>query len=129
MKIKLIKTEDFYETMKEWWDKHDFTHVSPSMLPENTFVVYNNKGVPTHSICFYNTDSELCWLGFPISNKEVEEKQDCFYFLMKGVEKYAKKLGYRLLFTTSENPAVQHILTKSNYVIGDINVNHYIKII
>lgn len=131
MEVKLIKTETFYEVMKSWWDGHGFSYVSPSMLPENTFVCFNNAKIPVYSMCFYNTDSNLCWIGWQLSNPHVskEEKKGCFSFLFDEVEKYAKEVGYHCLFTTSNTPAVEEVLQNKVFKQGDINVNHYIKII
>lgn len=131
MTVKLIKTKDFYPTMMEWWDGQEKAHVSPSMLPENTFVCFNDEDVPTYSMCFYNTDSHLCWLGWQIANPRLtrEQKRGCFPFLFKAMEDYAKASGYHLMFTTSNTPAVEGTLSNLGYEMGDKNVNHYIKII
>jgi hypothetical protein len=129
MEVKLIKTEAFYNTMKYWWDGHKFLHVSPSMLPDTTFVCINNKGVPVYSTCFYNTDSNLCWIGWQISNpyESKEDKEGCFDFLVKEIENYAKSVGYHIVFTTSRTPKVEQTLLDNGFDTGDINVNHYIK--
>lgn len=129
MKVKLIRTETFYDTMKVWWLGQGFPIVSPSMLPETTFVCYNEKGVPTYSMCFYNTDSNLCWVGWQLANPEIskEDKKGCFRFLFEEVEKYSKEVGYQVMFTTSRTPAVEGTLLDLDYSIGDTNVNHYIK--
>lgn len=129
MKVKLIKTKDFYPTMKDWWTGQGEAHVSPSMLPENTLVVFNDKAQPTHSVCFYNTDSNLAWIGWQLANPIIqkEDKVGCFSFLFEEVERYAKFLGYHILFTTSDTPAVVGTLSKRGFMTGDENVNHYIK--
>ena len=131
MNVSIIKTEDFYPTMQKWWDGQKEKHVSPSMLPENTFVVTNDKGVQTHSMCFYNTDSHLCWLGWQLANPDVdkEDKKGCFSHLFEEMEKYARYNDYHIMFTTSKTPKVIHTLEKKKFNLGDVNVNHYIKIL
>lgn len=131
MKVNIIKTEDFYPTMKRWWDGQKEPHVSPSMLPEYTLVVSNSKGEQTHSMCFYNTDSNLCWLGWQLANPDVkkEDKEGCFTYLFEEAEKYARYNGYHIMFTTSKTPAVVGTLEKRKFITGDTNVNHYIKIL
>ena len=131
MQVKLIKTEQFYPTMKLWWNGQKEAHVSPSMLPENTFVCYNDKNVPVYSMCFYNTDSNLCWLGWQLANPDVEkeDKKGCFTYLFEEVEKYARYVGYHIMFTTSNTPAVVGTLKKRKFDIGDTGVNHYIKVL
>jgi hypothetical protein len=129
MEIKLIKTETFYNTMQYWWDGHKFGHVSPNMLPMSTFVCFNDEGTPVYSMCFYNTDSNLCWVGWQLSNPYVdkEKRKGCFKYLLEEVEKYSKEVGYAVMFTTSNTPPVEKGLLEEGYILGDQKVNHYIK--
>lgn len=131
-KVKLIRTEDFYPTMVEWWKARDFVEVSPSILPQRTFVVYDSdSGTELYSVCFYTTDSFLVWIGWPIGNPAAskEEKEGAFKFLFDEVERYAKECGFHVLFTTTDTPPVRKILEQCNYKIGDENVTHYLKVI
>jgi len=129
MRVELIKTEKFYPTMQRWWKGQNFPDVSPSMLPENTLVCYNEEDNPTYSVCFYNTDSNLAWLGWEIANPELssEQKKGGLEFLFKAACKLAENLGYQVVFTTSKTPAIKANLEKSGFVVGDEDVNHYIK--
>ena len=115
--------------MCEWCDGHNFPKISPSMLPEYTFVCYNNNGDETYSICFYNTDSGIAWIGWELSNPELnkEEKKGCFDFLLEIIEKHSKENGYHIVFTTSDTPPVEDLLKRRGFDVGDTNVNHYLK--
>jgi hypothetical protein len=129
MKVKLTKTEDSYPMMKSWWEGHGFPSVAPSTLPESTFVCYNDKDEPVYSMCFYNTDSDLCWLAWQISNPEISkaDTKGCFDYLFKAVEAYAKHLEYTVILTTSATSSVVKTLTDNGYAKGDTEVSHYIK--
>ena len=130
MKVKLIKTEEFYPTMVEWWKGHNFPVVSPSILPNTSLVCYNDEDEETYSLCIYNTDSNLCWVGWEISNPNLskESKEGCLSFLFKKAEEYAKYLGYQVIFTTSVNDSIEKVLLENNYFTkGDRNTNHYLK--
>jgi len=131
MKVKLIKTQEFYPTMKEWWNGHNFEPVSPSMLPEFTFVCYNDNDTPVYSMCFYNTDSNLAWIGWQISNPKVSKKdtKGCFKLLFEEVEEHAIKNNYQVLFTTTKHPSVEATLEGLGFKAGDTTVNQYIKIL
>lgn len=131
MKVKLVRTQDFYSTMCEWWDGHNFTRVSPSLMPMNTFVCYNDEGKEIYSTCFYNTDSNLCWLGWQISNPRTtkEERKGGLGHLLNEVGEYAKGEGYQVIFTTTPDIRVQTKLTELGYVVGDSNVTHLTKTI
>lgn len=129
MEVKLIKTDSVYNTMKHWWDGQNEAHVPRPILPETTFVCFNDEGTPVYTMCFYNTDSYLAWIGWQLANPYVnkEDKKGCFKFLFEEVEKYAKEAGYQILFTTSKTPAVQATLLNSGFMEGDLEVNHYLK--
>ena len=129
MKVKLTKTKDSYKLMKKWWEGHGFPVIEPNILPESTFICYNDKEVPVYAMCLYNTDSDLCWIGWQISNPEVnkDETKGCFDHLFKAIEIYAKHLEYKVILTTSNTPSVVDTLKSNSYMEGDHNVKHYLK--
>lgn len=130
MEVVQVKTEEIYNMLKDWWVGNNFQVVSPSILPNTTFICYNGNGEPTYAMCFYHTDSKLCWVGWQIKNPDKSiSKEGCFEFLFKGVEEYAKQEGYHILFTTSNTPPVEKVLSESGFSIGDTDVNHYLKVI
>lgn len=131
IRIEKIKTKDFYETMVDWCKGNNFAIISPSILPEYTFVVYNSSNIPTYSVCFYNTDSNLAWIGWELKNPTVkkQDKQNNLVSLFNHIEQYAKSQGYQLLFTTSSTKPIVDTLLGLGYKEGDVNVNHYLKIL
>lgn len=128
--VKKIKTKDFYPTMVQWWKGNNFNVVSPSLLPEYTFVVYNGE-TATYSMCFYNTDSNLAWLGWQLKNPKTtkEQRKGNLKELFTFIQKYAKSLNYQIIFTTSNTKPVEDVMLDLDYLIGDTNVKHYLKII
>ncbi len=128
MEVRKELTKDFYDTAKEWWSKHSFPLIHISFLPVNVFVVSNNNQ-DLYCMFFYETDSALAYLAYPISNLEVskEKRKGGFEFLLKEIEKYALKEGYYLTYTTSPIKSVQDILLNIGYIEGDLLVNQYFK--
>lgn len=129
MKVKLTKTKDSYNMMKSWWEGHGFPTVSPSILPESTFVCYNEEDIAVYSMCFYNTDSDLAWIGWQVSNPNIDKEQTkgCFDYLFKAIEQYARHLEYKVILTTSATDSVVSTLLNNGYNKGDEQVNHFIK--
>lgn len=130
-KIEIKKTEDFYPTMVDWWKGNNFEIVSPSLLPNNTFVAYNSENIPVYSMCFYNTDSNLAWIGWQLKNPNTtkEQRGDSLTRLFEHIQIYAKDLGYQVLFTTSDTKPIVNIINRLGYKVGDEKVNHYLKIL
>jgi len=130
MKLIRIETDKIYELLQAWWITHTKTGIPRSFLPENTFVC-ENEGEPIYAICVYNTDSDLCWIGWPVVNPLAteEQKKGCLKFLFEEVEKECKEGGYKVIFTTSGTPAIEHILKQCEFQVGDTGVNHYVKLL
>lgn len=136
-KVSPVLTELFYKTMVEWCKGHNFDVISPSILPKYTFVIEDVREIkentwehtPLYSICFYNTDSNLAWVGWELSNPTVsrELKKGALKELFLEIERYAKNLNYQLIFTTSNTKPVEDVMLSLNYNLGDEGVNHYIK--
>jgi|GEM_PF-3945098 len=131
MRVELTRTKDSYSIISAWWKERNFPIVKPSILSQYTFLCYNDQDIPVYSMCFYNTDSDLCWIGWQASNPfvEKEDKEGCFDYLFKEIEKYAKELEYDTIFTTSNVGPVVDVLKNNNYKEGDEQVNHYLKTI
>ena len=72
--VRRIRTENFYLTIKDWCKGNNFPVISPSMLPEYTFVIYNDSDTALYSVCFYNTDSNLAWLGWELKNPNTSKE-------------------------------------------------------
>jgi hypothetical protein len=129
--IQKVNTAEFYPTMKKWCKGNNFPCISPSMLPKNTFVIYGDGGTPLYSLCFYNTDSRLAWVGWELKNPATskEERLGKLSQLFEHVEEYARGMGYDIVFTTSNTKPVEDVMLDLDYIVGDTNVNHYLKIL
>lgn len=127
--VNNVKLEEIYDTLLAWWKGHNFPALSPDFLSDEVFVCYNDDSEPTYSICLYHTNSNLCWVGFPVSNPNLskEDKEGCFDALIQAVLDYSRQAGYKFVFTTSPVKVVQDKLLNFGFDEGDVQVNHYIK--
>lgn len=128
MKIKIHQQEEVYDILTNWMRGHNFPEIAIDMLSSKIFVCYNNE-IPIYAISFYDTNSRLCWIGFPLSNPYVTKKgkEGGLDELLKYVEKYAIDGHYRLMFTTSSVSIIDDVLKNNGFILGDEKVNHYIK--
>lgn len=127
MKVLKHETKQFYNIMCDWWEQHEFPQVPLSMLPTDVFVCYNDDSEPIYSVNVYLTNSSLCWLGWQISNKNNKNKQNGLTYLIEKVTSFLEVEGYLHIFTTSNTKPVIKSLEECDYLLGDENVNHYIK--
>ena len=130
--IKKVETSGFYPRMMQRCKAYGFPEISPSMLPAYTLVVLDEAtDIELYSVCFYNTDSNLAWIGWELGNPEApkELKKGALSELIQGAEVYAKQLGYDILFTTSNTKPVVKALESLDFTEGDTNVNHYLKLL
>lgn len=127
--IKLIRTEEFYPTMLDWAKIRNFPLPPLSFLPTNTVVAFDELDEAVYGTCIYNTDSEVMWIGWEISNpkKEYELRAKSFNYILKYAEEYAKVNGYKHVITTSATPPVEFALNTAGFLEGDKQVNQYIK--
>ena len=127
--IKKVKTVDFQGTLLRWSKGHNFP-LNIGVLPETTFVYYV-EDIPVYSVCFYNTDSYLAWLAWPLSNPFCDKllKEGGLNRLFQYVSEYAKSLDYIFLFTTSSTIEIEDKLKEVSFIQGDTKVNHYLKIL
>ncbi len=128
MEVRKIKTADFYPFAKLWWEDHGFPVVHVSFLPIHVFVVSENND-DLYCCFFYNTDSALAYLAYPISNRKFskERRNGALEYLFNEMEKHARKEGYYLLYTTSYVPPVMKALENIGYKEGDVLVNQFFK--
>lgn len=126
--VQQHQKKDFYETFCKWLAGHNFPEINQQILPENVFVCYEDD-VPIYCIWVYFTDSKLCWIAWPASNKNVnyKRKENGLRFLMETVSKYCKKKKIQIILTTSGTESIIEPLLKSGFEIGDTGINHYTK--
>lgn len=128
MVVRVEKVSEFYDTAVKWWNIHDFTPILEPLLPINVFVL-NNKGIDTHCMFAYETDSAFLFIAHPISNRNAtkELRKGGFSFLLSEIEKWAKENHYFQIFTTSPQDNVKKVLLNNGFVSGDTMVTHFLK--
>lgn len=130
-KAKTFWTSLVYELLADWWEGHKFPVLPLNALPKKCIIIQNQNEISTHAIFPYTTDSDICWIAYPVSNPHIDkkEKEGGLESLIKFASEYAKENKFTYAFTTSPLQKVQEALLLDGYQIGDTNVNHYLKIL
>ena len=119
---------EFYPIFCKWCIQHSFPVINDGWLPENCFVC-SIDGMQIYCLWFWHTDSKLCMIGFPASNKNVNYKKrnGGLEYLLEYVNKYAKRKKYTGIFTNSGTEIIIDSLLKLGYIETDLNVKQLIK--
>lgn len=75
------------------------------------------------------TDSRIAWMEFIISNPKTakEERNAALDLLIASLIQEAQKLNYKFIWTTTNNPKLEHRYELSGFVVSDKNVNNMIR--
>ena len=89
-KARLITESDYDNILKQWWKDWRW------QAPPKDFLPFNFNGIMVsndeHDICacfIYNTNSQVCWLEFIISNFDVKDRElrkAAFNFMIETVK-------------------------------------------
>ena len=126
---KLEDKSNFYPTLVEMWKSHNFPVMPINRVANRIFTMYSNEGVILYAVQVYITDSTMCQLSFPTSNKQAssEDKRGALENLIEIIQVCMKYEGYDLIYTTSAHPKIIKILNEKGFYTGDENVTYYSK--
>jgi hypothetical protein len=127
----IFDREQIYETLVKWWTQHGYPIVAKETLPNTIFMVFSTEGDPVglYAIPVYTTNSTVCWIGFPTSNKEApkELKAGALEKLIEIIGIVMKSQGFTTLYTTSGTERIIEALGNTGFIAGDQGVNSYYK--
>jgi hypothetical protein len=128
MKLKKFDLDNDYSIAEAWWKDRDWKPVPKGMLSKSGLMaVENNK--PVAACWLYPiAGSELCWVGFPIADKNIDKelRNKALDFIFHGLHEHARSLGYKYIITTTNLEHVKKRLENYGYVKGDENITQYV---
>jgi len=124
-----LDVEGHYSLYENMCKGHNFPPLPKESVDE--LFCYLVNGVPMYTCLLWNTYSNMCLLGFPVSNLEVptEKREGMLSSFLSGIEDWCKDEGYNLIWTTSSTERVIKSLEELGYQKGDQNVQTYIKLV
>lgn len=119
MRIEPFGPQD-YATVSSWWEDRGWPVLPLRSLPRTGVVVWVD-GRRTAAGWVYRTDSDIAWLEYLVSDPHTPfEKRDgavdaaIRYLLAKSQD-----MGYRVIFTSSNNPRLIERLKRHEFIVGD----------
>ncbi len=123
-----LKGSDDYSMVSKWWEIHKWKTVSPEFLPVLGNVVFDsdsNKQLAA-GWCYLDSSSLVAMIEWVVVNPENRPKESylAIIHLLKSLKETAQKLGYKFIFTTSENKSLIKLIEKTGFTKSDKNVTH-----
>lgn len=128
MNIVPYEPEIHDDYVRYWWALRQGVEFPVDILPSTGYAALKD-GSPVALLFRYDTNSSLCWATWPIASLELtqEERDKTLNALFGKLEKDARDLGYKKVFTTTSIPKVAERLIKLGYLQGDTEITQYLK--
>ena len=136
LEVKLVNFDEFSSTCKKWNEeraskKGGEEKVFPVPHPtkvEEVHVCYF-KNTPLYCCFAWTTKSNLCFIGFPMSNPSIPYKfrKGLLSFLFSEMAASLKERGFTNIWTSSGTKPVEKALVENTFDLVDPGVNVYIK--
>lgn len=100
-----LEEGDYDNILKGWWERWRWPIVPRNFLPDNGTggIMISKDGIDICAMFLYFANSDLCFLGFSISNPEYKENDR-----LKAIEKlieisceYAFEKGYEYIYSVA----------------------------
>jgi len=111
----------YIELIEGWW-KHYYPDKPYSKRVCSNYVtlVYDDKQPIAAQYVYPALGSQVAWLGFTVRNPAIPAFRagKALKFLFAESERYIKQLGWSIVFTNFDAPALQKVAAGRNYVGG-----------
>lgn len=129
MTTRLYKPED-YATVAPWFEQHGSHPVPENVLPKCGVVVLDEEEKLLAAAWLYQDNSVgVAWLAWIVSNPDqpLFHVQPALQRLLGACEAAARELGYGLLFTMTERPALGRWLLQSGFKANHRGMTQFFK--
>ena len=134
MKFNIVKLKptDYEEILSGWWNDWRWTPPSKNFLPENGtggLILYDDN-VPVIAGFIYNTNSDVAWADWIISNfkyKNKKNRKEAIELLLNALENTATNMNKKFMYALVKNQPLIETYKKLGYNQGDSYSTELIK--
>lgn len=117
---RLLNKVDCYDTLKEWWIKHeafDGKVIEYKALPNRVFVV-SNEEKDLFAVPVYISDSDFCYIGWVTSNPDttLREKQGALDYLYNIISIVMKSQGFDHILSKANARSLQRVAERNGFI-------------
>jgi len=126
MQIMKFDKDKHYDTICSWWEKHQWPKIPLTMLPQTGYIV--------DDLCagfLYQTDSNIAWLEFIISNPEStkDDRSKALDILIDRLSEDARGMGFTMIFSSINHSNLINKYEKNGFNIADKNMTNMVRIL
>ena len=121
LKCFTLLEEDYENILLKWWKDNRFTPPPKDFLPQNGkggIIVTDENQYPICAGFIYNTDSEVAWMEYIVSNFEVKDKElrrQAIEYLIYSLSQNTNK---KYIFSTIKNQNLIKRFVNCGFVTG-----------
>lgn len=119
LKLRYLETEAESQMLIKWWN--DWKFPVPHGLLSTRVLIISNDNQDICAASLISTDTNIAWLDWFISNKQIKNRKlrkEALEFLIIKGESLARYLGFTALvccITEKKNPSLSKILVNCNF--------------
>ena len=121
-------TEVDHAQVAGWWLAHKWPVIPLPSLPKNGLIVVGDDGREVCAGFIYQTDSDIAWLEFIVSNPEcsMRVRAKSLDTLIAGLKARAQELGHRCFFTSLSSKGLMKLYEKHGFQRTDTKMTNFI---
>lgn len=127
--IRMLTDNDF-PTLQKWWDWWEFPKPPKDYLPDEGRggIMVTKNGIDICAGYLFFTNSKIAWLEFIVSNNEYKDKdrKESKVFLINELTQIAKRKGFKVVFTSINDPFLIKYYKECGYSVGSENTTELI---
>lgn len=128
MEAEFFRSKDWAKTTQAWWYKWHGEPINERLLSRLGVVVCEGGAPLAIAYLYPSQGSDICWAGFTVRDPYISSYKagKALKLLVSAVEDASRKLGYSILYTGYDSPALQKLVKSRGYYEGS-QVKEYFK--
>lgn len=132
MIIRALKDSDYDDLLSKWWSQWGWLPPMRESLPNNGtggFII-EKDGVGICAGYLYETNSNMAWCEYIVSNKEYNDsdRKEAILLLIKAISTSAKEKGFKFVFTTLSNQPLISKYKQCGFIESDSGCTNMVKV-
>lgn len=129
MYAETFRAKDWLKTTQAWWYKWHGNPVNERLLSRFGVAIREADGSPLAFAYIYPVSTaDMAWIGFTVRDPYISSFKagKALKLLIPACEDAIRKLGYSIVYTTYDAPALQRLVAERGYYAGSL-VQEYFK--